>query len=208
MEELKVLRNLNIDIPADEIKRYLKFRPGKSIDTGATLRLIKEAAGAAKLLIEPVALYRTFQSEVREDNVKIREAFTVASSSLAERFFRSSRVTILAVTLGAVICERIDRLEEEEKITEALTLDAAASAAVEALADSVQLMLGQQASKEGFALTKRYSPGYGDLPLAYQNNIIDILDGRKYNISVSDSLILLPRKTVTAFIAWREKQID
>ena len=127
------------------------------------------------------------------------------SASLAERFFRSSKVTILAVSLGGGICARIDALEAEEKITDALALDAAASAAVEALADAVQLMLQQRAGKEGFALTKRFSPGYGDLPLTYQKNIIDILEGGKYNISVSDSLILLPRKTVTAFTAWREK---
>ena len=56
-------------------------------------------------------------------------------------------------------------------------------------------------------LTDRYSPGYGDLPLAVQREVMEALDcGRTVGITLSDSLLMTPSKSVTAIIGMKEKQ--
>ena len=56
-------------------------------------------------------------------------------------------------------------------------------------------------SKGGKALTPRYSPGYGDLSINIQNQLLDILDAKKsIGLSATSNNILIPRKSVTAII--------
>ena len=56
-------------------------------------------------------------------------------------------------------------------------------------------------------LTDRFSPGYGDLPLAMQREVMDALDcGRTVGITLSDSLLMTPSKSVTAIIGMKEKE--
>ncbi|MFA9422765.1 MAG: methionine synthase, partial [Sedimentibacter sp.] len=59
------------------------------------------------------------------------------------------------------------------------------------------------AAKEGSSITFRYSPGYGDVPISHQGDILAALNAQKLiGLSVSDSSILIPRKSVTAFIGF------
>ncbi len=47
----------------------------------------------------------------------------------------------------------------------------------------------------------RISPGYGDMPLEMQREVFEILDcSRKIGVSLGDSLLMSPSKSVTAFI--------
>ena len=47
---------------------------------------------------------------------------------------------------------------------------------------------------------KRFSPGYGDLPLEVQRDIFSVLDCGKYiGVSLNGSLVMSPSKSVTAF---------
>ena len=54
---------------------------------------------------------------------------------------------------------------------------------------------------EGIHFTDRFSPGYGDLPLDVQKNIFPLLDcERKIGLTLNESLIMSPSKSVTAFV--------
>ena len=53
----------------------------------------------------------------------------------------------------------------------------------------------------------RYSPGYGDLPLELQREIIRVLDcGRTIGITLTESLLMQPSKSVTAVIGMKERE--
>ena len=55
-------------------------------------------------------------------------------------------------------------------------------------------------------LTSRFSPGYGDLPLAMQQDVMEALDcGRTVGITLTDSLLMTPSKSVTAIIGMKER---
>ena len=89
--------------------------------------------------------------------------------------------------------------------TDALVLDACASAACEAACDKLQAMLEGQLCKDGLHPTDRFSPGYGDLPLTVQKPLLELLDAqRRCGITLSPTFIMTPRKSVTAIFGLAE----
>lgn len=104
---------------------------------------------------------------------------------------------LLCATLGSQV-DALIRREQVRNMAEALFLDAAASAAIEEVCDEVQMMLARDLNK---SLTRRFSCGYGDLPLEIQKDFLSVLDaGRMIGLSASPSGMLIPIKSVTAVI--------
>ena len=71
--------------------------------------------------------------------------------------------------------------------------------AVEKVMDDLERRLRLEVEVEGKRLKPRRSPGYGDLPLELSRRILDELDApRKLGVSITDSNLLVPSKSVTA----------
>ena len=80
-------------------------------------------------------------------------------------------------------------------------MQAAAAAMIEAYCDGWQEELKQEFGKQGLYLRPRFSPGYGDFPLSCQLPFLRALECQKrIGLTVTDSLILAPSKSVTAVI--------
>ena len=111
---------------------------------------------------------------------------------------------LFALTLGEE-AEMLIRRAGLRSPTDALVLDACASAACEAACDKLQAMLEGQLCKNGLYPTDRFSPGYGDLPLTVQKPLLELLDAqRRCGITLSPTLIMTPRKSVTAIFGLAE----
>ena len=71
--------------------------------------------------------------------------------------------------------------------------------AVERVMDETEAHLRREAEAEGLSLRPRWSPGYGGRPLALSRTILTLLDAtRRIGVSITDSDLLVPSKSVTA----------
>ena len=131
------------------------------------------------------------------DNICDFGIFKVNSTSLAKNLCDSDEVIIFAATVGV----GIDRLLSKYSLlspSRAVLLDAFGNERIEALCDRFCEDVG---SLHNVGLGRRFSPGYGDLPLHTQREIFSLLSPTKYlGLSLTDSLLLTPSKSVTAFI--------
>ena len=85
----------------------------------------------------------------------------------------------------------------------ALLTDAMAGAAIEQICNDFQEEL--QGRFPNMQQTMRYSPGYGDLPLSLQKDLLATLEaGKRIGLSVTESNMLTPLKSVTAIIGLRD----
>ena len=110
------------------------------------------------------------------------------------------QVVLFAITLGEE-AEILIRRAGLRSPTDALVLDACASAACEAACDKLQALLEGQLCVDGLHPTDRFSPGYGDLPLEMQRDIFAALDcSRHIGVSLNESLLMSPSKSVSAII--------
>ena len=84
-------------------------------------------------------------------------------------------------------------------MADAVLLDAAGSAAIEAVCDAFCADLAAELAP--WHLTGRFSPGYGDYPLEEQKAVFRLLDvTRRIGVNLTESGLMIPQKSVTALI--------
>ena len=119
---------------------------------------------------------------------------------IARHLEGAREVVLMACTLGAA-SERELRKHAALSPVDALLYGAAASAFVEAAANAAEAAIVERAAARGLRASFRYSPGYGDLPLAVQPAFLDALDAtRRIGLGVTEGNLLVPTKSVTAVI--------
>ena len=117
------------------------------------------------------------------------------SHSLAKNLAGCDYAYVLAATTGIEAHRLIERNSVIDPLKGAVT-DCTGSAAIEAFCDKINLSLG-----DADFLRPRFSPGYGDLPLNYQKDIVEFLQTKKnIGVSLTESLMMVPVKSVTAII--------
>ncbi|MGN0161000.1 MAG: vitamin B12 dependent-methionine synthase activation domain-containing protein [Lachnospiraceae bacterium] len=125
------------------------------------------------------------------------------SKNLAQCLKGSSEVIIFAATIGLNLDRHIARCQRFAP-TKALLMQAYGAERVEVLCDVFCREIRETVAHEGLTCTPRFSPGYGDLPLKAQMDMFRLLDcNRRIGISLNESLLMTPSKSVTAIFGLR-----
>ena len=127
-----------------------------------------------------------------------REAPIVARSTWMRTHLEGAEVVLLCGTIGA----EFDVWQRRLSVTsaaDALLSQQIGLDAVETVKDELENEVKVKVEGEGLKLRPRRSPGYGDLPLELSREIINCLDAtKKIGVSITDSNLLVPSKSVTA----------
>ena len=181
-----------------EAVRYLGF--GKNAADENTLALIGDAFDRLEKVSAPKSVCRVFDLEEAEDGTIVIGTMRIRSAGLQRNLKGCTRVALFGATLG----EGVDRMIRRAALTdmaEAVVLQACAAAFLEEYCDREQEKIGAQMEREGLYLRPRFSPGYGDLDLRYQEPLMRMLDCAKtIGLTMTDSFMMTPTKSVTAFI--------
>lgn len=184
------------------------------IDGSPAQQLARQMDAAEKQLLDavrPRGIYRVVErSQIHAEGV-----------SIAKHLEGCDQVAALAVTSGSGIDDLIRRAQIGN-IAQAVVLDTGASVLTEQIADAAEEtirreILGQDSGyqdgscldgagcgssqSEQLWMTSRFSPGYGDLPLVYQRDLLTLTDApRKIGLMLTSGNIMVPRKSITALI--------
>lgn len=180
----------------EEILRYLRVR-GEAPDE-LRARVERVAAELSESL-KPKYLYRAFPIERGEQGVCLAGSGVTLPGTLAAKMLATcDTALLLACTLGIEFERRLRALEKRD-MGEAVILDACGSAWVESGCDAAEREIAGRFA--GRYLTDRFSPGYGDLPLALQPGVLAALNAEKLlGVHVGESFLMTPSKSVTAVI--------
>ena len=109
-------------------------------------------------------------------------------------------VVLFGATLGPGV-ERLMMRCEVVNAADSVIMDASASTAIENICNNFESDMRRAVEAEGRYLTDRFSPGYGDLPIAEQPKFFALLDmTRRIGVSLTPTTIMVPRKSVTAIM--------
>ena len=126
------------------------------------------------------------------------------SHDLCRHLEGCTEILLFACTAGAEMDRRIARAKLRSPI-KGLLMHAVGAQQVEGGCDWLCRRLAERFPDR--ELTDRYSPGYGDLPLSLQHEAMEALDcGRTVGITLTESLLMVPSKSVTAIIGMKEKK--
>ena len=145
----------------------------------------------------------TFESTVLNDGTSLK------SRQLSKMLKKSHEILLMAGTAGAEITERISMEMDRGNAAAAVVLDAVASVSADMILDWIMDFFNKVLQKEGRRLTgRRYSPGFGDLPLNSQAEIFRLLGLERLQLSLNESMMLSPEKSVLAIAAIERMEND
>ena len=182
-----------VSLNREEALRYLGYS-GQAIDDGLVNRL-ESIAAACETELDPTFTWDEDPRVVLAGASLVFEGESVASHLRGARF-----AACFAATLGAESERQLRTLAAINPL-DAMLYDACCNALIEEAAQAAQEDIAHEAASAGLFARMRFSPGYGDLPLAVQPQFIKAIDAsRRLGLAVNESLLLVPAKSITAIV--------
>ena len=196
MSTVTVKKYTGIAVSEKEILRYA--RVGRA-DT-ETLNLLNSALTEASAVLTYGVCYAEFDISVN-DGICDFGFFEIKSENLSKNLIGCRRAIVFAATVGIGL-DRLIAKYSRISPSRAFMLNAIGAERIEALCDT---FCKDTESHLAAKLRPRFSPGYGDLPLCVQKDVLTILDAsRKIGISLNESMLMSPSKSVTAIVGIEE----
>ena len=195
-----VLSELN----TDEVLRYMGCPPHRAEE--ALRAQVRKACALVLEAARPRWAWRCFDLAFGSEGVRLSCGLLLPGQDLKRHLAGCRRAVLFCATLGAQTDALIRRVQNGDMLL-GLAADCAADAAVEQVCDQIETEL--QGRFPGCFFPFRYSPGYGDLPITLQGELLALLDApRRVGLTASASHILIPRKSVTALLGVADQPIS
>ncbi|MGL5694957.1 MAG: vitamin B12 dependent-methionine synthase activation domain-containing protein [Peptostreptococcaceae bacterium] len=196
-----MLKNFDnvIKINNEEVLRYLEYK-NQDIDDNL-YKIIEECRYATKERINPRYTFRVYSINKIKNIVEIEGTnLKLESSDLYNLLKDCHKCILMAATIGLEIEKDIKKYSYTE-LTKGIIMDSCATTAIEEVCDAVEENIKNETLEKGEYLTYRYSPGYGDLSIENNIEILSLLNGQKeIGLTITGSGIMIPRKSVVAII--------
>ncbi len=200
----EIVDKFDIEITATDVLK------GQGIDPErASERLVNTAESIlaeAMSLVEPAAMYTLLEVK----NFEHRKIDFVGGSfegSLVGKAFAGAEHLYLAVcTIGETLEKKVEELMNENPLA-AVTLDGAGIAAIGCVSKAVEDIISKETCELNLSLGMRAQPGQEGWPIEQQRQVFSILPAEKIGMKLTESCLMLPRKSVS-FVIPRGKELS
>lgn len=210
LNQITVLSSIPFEINEKRVLRELRIPRKESLSDLDEENLAVELKKLIELaygLIQGKACYSTFEiKKILESKVILDKSETLVSGKkLAEVLADCSYCTLFVTTIGPELENRVVQMEKNDP-SGAFYLEHVGNWMAEYMAEAVNNRISQEIIKSGFLPKKRYSAGYGDWPVESQKEILELTGSSRIGVSLSESFLMTPRKSVSALIGWGRKK--
>lgn len=171
----------------------LRYSGCRDFEDETLCTLAKECLSELCGKISPKAVCVRLSVKVEGDTVDF--GFCKYTSRSLVKFLKgTTEIGLFCATLGVGADMLISRYSHIQP-SKAVVMDGVAGATIECFCDKICREYFETNAQE------RFSPGYGDLPLEMQRDILRFSDANlKIGLSLTDSMLLAPTKSVTAIV--------
>ncbi len=174
--------NIEAKIEDKEILRLLGYNAKNKQPSQKIFSIISEVRKQLHELLEPKAVYQIF--DISE--IKPRQVYNSAE-----------KIAFCISTIGSKLEQRVSYLLLHRDMLKGLILDAFGSEAVEQVENRAYREICSRAEQMHLKSSARFSPGYGKWSLDEQSYIFNLLPADVINVSLTSSLMMIPRKSVS-----------
>ncbi len=191
---MSAVRVTRLTLPAPDRREVLRYA-GCRQETADMGALLDECLRETEGLFTGQVCWLTLPVSPTAEGVQLGN-MDIPSRLLRETLAGCREAVVFVATVG----HPIDRL-----ITRYSHLSPAKAVMLQALGtERVECLCNQFCEKQS-PLTRRVSPGYGDIPLALQQDIFRLLSPHRHvGVTLGDSLLMAPTKSVTAVAGIRK----
>ena len=177
-----------------EILRYAGIKRADEQTNALLSECLEESLGVLSYKV----CYAFFSVNYQGDEIDFG-AFKCTSNGLKKTLNGAKKAVVFAATVGVALDRLIEKYSRISP-TKALLMQAIGTERIECLCD---VFCADLEKEEGACITRRFSAGYGDLPLDTQTKIFSVLDcPRKIGLFLNESLMMSPSKSVTAIVGF------
>ncbi|MBS7578006.1 MULTISPECIES: vitamin B12 dependent-methionine synthase activation domain-containing protein [unclassified Enterococcus] len=182
-----------------EVLRYLGYRRKQEL-TSELSEIVDGLMQEVQETSKARYTYQVFDLIAEPENEVINIVgtdFIIPGKNAYNHLKNAEKIVLYAGTLGLEI-ERKTRIYETIDLTKGFILDACAVEYIEKVLDLAEVDVSLH--YPDYYLNRRFSPGYGDVPLSIQADFIQVSGAdKKLGLTLTDHYLMIPRKSVTAF---------
>ncbi|OOO00040.1 MAG: hypothetical protein ATN35_09450 [Epulopiscium sp. Nele67-Bin004] len=157
---------------------------------------------APKVLLELFDISHTDNGIVISTN-----NFYIEGQDILRTMKNANKMYVMVATLG-MGADMFIRQTQSLSMSQALIVNSCCNVLIESVCDNAEREIIEKLN-DNEHLTMRYSPGYGDVPLTIQDGILAMMmAGKRIGLSTTKSGMLVPTKSVTAFIGVSNQKED
>ena len=119
---------------------------------------------------------------------------------IGKRLRKSHTAALFTLTIGKELETLSKKYMNEGDLLKGYILDTIGSELAERTADLLEKKIEEEAYKEGWNITNRYSPGYCGWSVADQKRLFSLLPDNFCGIKLTDSSLMIPIKSVSGVI--------
>jgi len=185
------IENLRVEFDEKRILRLIGYRKRPAGIKEPIKGLITEEKKKLDYLLHPASIYTIID---------------YAETNKHPVFKDAEKVAICICTIGPELEEEVKKLMKINEMTRALILDALGSEAAEEVAIQSDRTLAEKAREMNLWPSKRFSPGYGKWDVKEQRFIFRLLPAADIEVRLTESCMMVPRKSVSFRINFYKDQ--
>lgn len=187
-----------LEIRAEDVEEIMGFPPGQSPEPFP--ELIEKGLQKAASLCQIEGGFKLFD-EIRIDRenetIQVEDQFFLPGKIVVTQLKSATSGALFVCTAGAGITDYAKKVNEEGDPFLSYVMDVIGSIAVDKAAEKLQDETLKEAAKTGQGTTDPFSPGYCKWSVADQKKLFSLLPPRFCGISLSDSSLMHPIKSVS-----------
>lgn len=191
----------SFSLPPVDRRETLRYA-GVREETAEITSLLDSCIAEVNGRLSAKVCYREYEISTLEGKLDLGFGRT-DSGALRKALDGCEKIILFCATVGVDIDRLIARYSVASP-SRSVMLQAIGTERVETLCDAFCEQIKEEKGDIGQSVTRRFSPGYSDLPLALQRDVFAALNPEaKIGVVLSESLIMTPSKSVTAIIGIR-----
>jgi hypothetical protein len=149
-------------------------------------------------LVTPLMSYKKKKIEsIDKGTIYLENGIELKSPKLSKVMKPCGDAICFIATIGDGVEKEIARLTDEGRLFDAYIFESMGSMAVESMVDAFCKDIEEKYNAQDKGVTLRFSPGYCDWPIVEQKKLFRIIDAARINITLTDSCLMHPRKSIS-----------
>jgi hypothetical protein len=199
---MPVIRDIPMKLKTREVLRRQGLG-GKAKVRPEIESLIKELLASLEShhLLEPAAAYEYYPvTGMSGSQISLEGNKAVHGPALPATFPEAKNLAVIIGTIGPKLEKQASDYTKNGQALRGMMLDGIGSAAVDKLIPEVLKLIAAETAQRGYEISSPISPGMPGLAITEQWNLLELAKADEIGVSLTQSGILVPRKSVSMVI--------
>jgi hypothetical protein len=203
---MNIIKNMDVDIPDDIGRDFLKKLMDGRLNPYLEKMLEENRKECIKAL-KPAALYEIFTIDRIVNNSVYFKSGNIFNGPNISRILKGSEIAVIfMLTLGKEVDDLIKKVREGGDTLGTIIMDSITTEMLHVAGDQAGRIIKKNITvPDDYASTCPYSPGQYKWTIEEQKELFNMVDGSKIGISLNQSYLMIPFKSISGVYGFGPK---